>query len=226
MTTVAGVDGCSRGWIAVALLDGRFARAELGRSFAELLPHLADAVVIAVDIPIGLPEGPDPRPADVETKKLLGKRASSVFTTPPRAVLEAPTYTEANRLSKNRFKHGISAQSYALRKKIFEVDAVAASDDRIYEVHPEISFTAMNGAPVPWPKKTWDGIATRLHLLDAAGIVIPADLGPAGATPPDDVLDAAAAAWSAQRIAASTANRVGEQTPNLEPNRNAGFIWY
>jgi predicted RNase H-like nuclease len=226
MTVVAGVDGCPKGWIAIVLTDGRFARAVLGRSFAELLPHLADAEVIAVDIPIGLPEGPDPRPADVEARKLLGKRASSVFTTPPRAVLEAPTYTEANRLSRRRFESGISAQSYALRRKIFEVDAVAAEDERIYEVHPELSFAAMNGAPVHWSKKTWQGQATRLHLLEAAGIIIPADLGPAGASPPDDVLDAAAAAWSASRIAASRSKRVGNFSLNGRPNHNAGFIWY
>ena len=226
MTTVAGVDGCPGGWIAIVLTDGRFARAEFARTFADLLPRLADAQAIAVDIPIGLPHGPDPRPADVEAKKLLGKRAASVFTTPPRAVLEAPTYAEANRLSRHRFNRGISAQSYALREKIFEVDAVAAHDDRIYEVHPEVSFAAMNGEPLAWPKKVWGGQATRLRLLADQGIAIPADLGPSGATPPDDVIDAAAAAWSAQRIAEGTANRAGEAIQDRRPNRHAGFIWY
>ncbi len=32
-----------------------------------------------VDIPIGLPDVPDPRPADIEARKLLGRRGSSVF---------------------------------------------------------------------------------------------------------------------------------------------------
>jgi predicted RNase H-like nuclease len=226
MTMVAGVDGCREGWVAVLLEARRFARAELAAGFADLLPHLAGAEVIAVDIPIGLPGGPDPRLADVEAKKLLGKKASSVFTTPPRAVLEASTYSEANRLSKHRFERGISAQSYALRTKIFEVDAAAANDDRIFEVHPELSFTAMNGAPVTWSKKIWNGMATRLRLLDAAGITVPSDLDHAGAIPPDDVLDAAAAAWSALRIANGTADRVGEPVRDQRPNRNAGFIWF
>jgi predicted RNase H-like nuclease len=56
MTHVAGVDGCPKGWIAIVLDDGRFARAEFAATFADLLPNLADAEVIAVDIPIGLPD--------------------------------------------------------------------------------------------------------------------------------------------------------------------------
>ncbi len=154
MTYVAGIDGCPKGWVVIVLSNGHFARAEFSPTFAELLTNLAEAQVIAVDIPIGLPDGPYPRLADVEAKKLLGKFAPKVFMTPPRVVLEAATYAEANRLSKSRFKRGISAQAYALKKKIFEADAVAAYDDRIYEVHPELSFMAMNGPPLGYSKKS------------------------------------------------------------------------
>jgi predicted RNase H-like nuclease len=226
MTQTAGVDGCPKGWIAIVLTDGRFAGAEFSPSFAELLDHLSEAQVIAVDIPIGLPDGPDRRPADVEAKKLLGPRGSSVFATPPRAVLEVPTYTEANRLSKHLFNHGISAQSYALRAKILEVDACAAGDDRIFEVHPEVSFTEMNGEPPAHSKKSWHGQRARLRLLANAGITIPDDLGAVGRIPSDDIIDAAAAAWSAMRIAQGQAKRVGELDPDGRPNHNAGFIWY
>ncbi len=226
MTQVAGVDGCPKGWIAIVLEDGRFASAELASTFAELLPHLTDAQVIAVDIPIGLPEGPEPRKADVEARGLLGSRRSSVFTTPPRVVLESRSYREANRLSKQRFGPGISAQSHALRPKIFQVDACASNDDRIYEVHPEVSFAAMNGEPLAHPKKVWNGLATRLHLLAEHGIVVPGDIQTAGTIPADDVIDAAAAAWSAMRIIEGRSERVGELIPDRRPNRHAGFIWY
>lgn len=226
MTQVVGVDGCPKGWIAIVLSDGGFARAEFFPSFAELLSHLSEAQVIAVDIPIGLPDGPAPRPADVEARKLLSPHGSSVFPTPPRVVLEASTYAEANRISKKRFKRGISQQSYALRKKILEVDVLAAKDERIYEVHPEVSFTEMNGEPLTHPKKSWHGQAARLRLLATVGIAIPDDLGTAGRIPPDDIIDAAAAAWSAQRIAAGHAESVGEPTPNEQPNPHAGRIWY
>jgi len=226
MTQVAGVDGCPKGWIAIVLEDGRFARAEFSPTFAELLIHLPDARVIAVDIPIGLPDGSEPRAADIEARKLLGPRGSSVFTTPPRAVLEAPTYRGANRLSKQRFGRGISAQSYALRKKIFEVDACTGDDDLVYEVHPEVCFTAMNGEPLAYSKKSWHGQRARLRLLANAGITIPDDLGDEGKIPPDDIIDSAAAAWSAHRIAAGTGEKVGKPVPLPRPNRNAGFIWY
>lgn len=226
MTNVAGVDGCPKGWIAIVLENGRFARAEFSPTFAELLTNLTDAKVIAVDIPIGLPDGPEPRVADIEARKILGKRGSSVFATPPRAVLKAASFPEANALSKKRFGRGISAQSYALRKKILEVDACAATDDRIYEVHPEVSFSEMNGEPIAYPKKSWHGQPSRLRLLANAGITIPEDLGPVGSIPPDDIIDAAAAAWSAVRIASGTANRVGEPVPFAQPNEQAGYIWF
>nr|WP_246594095.1 DUF429 domain-containing protein [Streptomyces auratus] len=56
-------------------------------------------------------------------------------------------------------------------------------------------------------------------------MVLPDDLGDAGRTPPDDVLDAAAAAWTADRIARGRARPL----PN-PPERTAGgcpvAIWY
>ena len=226
MTQVAGIDGCPKGWIAIVLEEGCFARAEVGRTFADLLPNLADAEVIAVDIPIGLPEGPEPRLADVEAKKRLGKLGPAVFATPPRVVLEAPSYAKANALSNKRFGHGISAQSYALRPKIFQVDACAETDDRVYEVHPEVCFAEMSGEPLTHSKVSWYGQRARLRLLANAGITIPDDLGGVGKIPPDDIIDAAAAAWSAHRIAAGTGEKVGKPVPDLRPNRNAGFIWF
>ncbi len=225
-TLVAGIDGCPKGWVAVLLSDCRFGRAELAAGFTSLLPILADARVIAIDIPIGLPTGKKRRLADTEARKLLGGRGSSVFPTPPRLVLEAPTYAEANRISKQSFDRGVSQQSYALRKKILEIDAHAAAADRIYEVHPELSFTAMNGKPLTHSKKSWHGQQARLLLLAEAGITIPSDLGPVNAIPPDDIIDAAAAAWSAHRIATSKAERVGKATHDARPNCHAGFIWY
>jgi predicted RNase H-like nuclease len=225
-TLVAGADGCPKGWIAIVLKNGSFVRAELASTFAELLSVLTDTQIIGVDIPIGLPDGPDPRPADLEAKRLLGPRRSSVFLTPPRPVLECRTYTGANRLSKQLFNRGISAQSYALRRKIFEVDTCAVGDDRIFEVHPEVCFAGMNGEPLTHSKKSWHGQRARLRLLANAGITIPDDLGGVGKNPPDDIIDAAAAAWSAERIVSGKADCLGEPTHDGTPNPSAGRIWY
>jgi predicted RNase H-like nuclease len=133
-------------------------------------------------------------------KTFVGKRSSSVFHAPPREVLEATTYREANRLSKDLFGRGISAQAYALRAKILEVDPVASADLRLVEVHPEVSFCAMKGRSLAFSKKSWNGQMERRDLIRSQGIDLPDRLENAGIVAADDLLDAAAAAWSAWRI--------------------------
>jgi predicted RNase H-like nuclease len=72
----------------------------------------------------------------------------------------------------------------------------------LYEVHPELSFAALAGAPLPDSKHTPAGLAARRDLLARAGITLPPKVAGAAA---DDLLDAAAVAWSVLRIAAGTA---------------------
>jgi predicted RNase H-like nuclease len=188
-----GVDAARGGWIAVALVDGRFSDAVLERRFPSVIERFPEAKVFGVDIPIGLPETGLRRRADVEVRAVVGARRSSVFFTPSRAALEAPTYSEARLVAPST-----SAQGWALRTAILDVDRSA--DERVREVHPEASFAVLAGAPLASAKRTWNGQHERLALLHAAGIVIPAQLD-AGLVPVDDVLDAAVAAWTATRIA-------------------------
>lgn len=219
--TVAGFDGWAGGWVGVVLTGGRWSRAVAGAGFAEALDQLTDAVVVGVDIPIGLADDAR-READIAAKRLLGSRSATVFVTPPRAALEAPTYAAARRIAVELTGAGISAQAFALRSKILEVDAIAPHDARIYEVHPELAFRRLNqNDPVPYPKKTWAGQTHRRRLLAAAGIELPDDVGPAGQVPPDDLLDAAAVAHSAAMIAQGA----GARAP-AEPRERIGGIWY
>jgi predicted RNase H-like nuclease len=131
-----------------------------------------------------------------------------VFAIPPRAVWECQSYAEANRLCRELTGKGFSAQAWGLRRKIAEADqfrrraATGQEDVQLYEVHPELSFAALAGAPLPDTKHTPAGLAVRRDLLARAGITLP--LKVAGAAE-DDLLDAAAVAWSALRIAAGTA---------------------
>jgi predicted RNase H-like nuclease len=204
---VAGIDGYGRGaWVSVVLNGGRFSRAFPGRSLAEILPRIDDAEVIGIDIPIGLPDGPQRRQADLLARLRLGKLASTVFLTPPRAVLEAATFADGNRIAVELTGKGLSMQAFGLRARIFEAEAFARVDPRICEVHPEVSFAALNGGlPLADSKASWVGLPLRRGLLAAAGIRLPDDLGEANRVPVDDVLDAAAAAWSAFRVAAGIA---------------------
>jgi predicted RNase H-like nuclease len=200
---VAGVDGYGRGaWVAVVLEDGMFSGAFVGRSLAILIPRLTSASVIGIDIPIGLPDGPTPRRADLHARERLRGRASTVFLTPPRPVLEANTFQEANRVAVELTAKGVSMQAYGIRARILEAEPFARGDPRIVEVHPEVSFTALNhGVPIAASKASWVGAPLRRRLLATAGIDLPDDLGEASGVPVDDVLDAAIAAWSAMRVA-------------------------
>jgi predicted RNase H-like nuclease len=208
MTEVAGIDAYRRGkesgWVAVLLRDGDFAEATAGRTFEAVLSPLPGAHTIGIDMPIGLPTN-GPRPCDVEARAFVGVRRNSVFIAPPLEALKAETHAEATRLCKELTGVGLSQQAYGLRKKLLEVASIARADERIREVHPEVSFREMAGTELSHPKTTWSGQAARRSLLAGQGIAVPDDLGKAGSVPPDDLLDAAAAAWSATRIASGRA---------------------
>ena len=145
------------------------------------------------------------READRQARHLLGRpRASSVFPTPPRSLLSATTYATANQRSKSELGQGLTRQTYHLFGRIREVDRLVTSlagavpGDRLVEIHPECSFRVMAGAPLP-SKHTADGIdRRRALLLPRFGPVV--DARPTGAAA-DDVLDAYAVLWSAERFA-------------------------
>jgi predicted RNase H-like nuclease/predicted enzyme related to lactoylglutathione lyase len=210
---VAGVD-LARGALAVAVLEGgRIAEAYRVDSIAEAL--LVDAQVVGIDIPIGIPDA-GVRPCDAAARRFIGPRAASVFTTPLRSVLEAATYEEARRIAVELTGKSISAQSYALRHRILEVDEYAGADDRVIEVHPEVSFRELAHRPL-LSKHRADGLAERRALLEEAGLDVPLE-APRLAEP--DLLDASIAAWSAERYAR------GEALPLPEGHAGRlGAIW-
>ena len=221
MTRVAGVDGCAVGWVAVVLVDGPFAEAHLAARFADLVGDTAG--VIGVDIPLG--SCGCPRAADVAARRLLGPRRASVFDPPPLDVLDAPDLATANRRARAQHGRGVSAQAWNLRAKMRDVEPHwHAEPSRIVEVHPELSFATLHGAPLRHPKRTWAGHAARVALLAGVGIALPADLGAPGAAGADDVLDAAIVAWSAARVAAGDARCVPDP-PEHDDTGRVVAIW-
>jgi predicted RNase H-like nuclease len=215
MTVVAGVDGCQGGWVAIVVDDGRFTASRFEATFAQLLEALADVAAVGVDIPIGLPtEGA--RCADRAARAFVGPRRSSVFPAPPRAALVAPTYAEARTILPS-----LSAQSFALRTKILEVETCLA--ERVFEVHPEVSFVALAGRHLLHSKRSWNGQLDRRRLLASAGIELPDELV-AGQAAADDVLDAAIVAWSAARKARGEAATLPPDPP-MQDGRPVA-IWY
>ncbi|GAB5406367.1 MAG: DUF429 domain-containing protein [Aureliella sp.] len=224
---VVGVDGWNKKWVAVELHDGKFHGIYIAETLAEIAQR-SEYEVIGIDVPIGLVDAP-PRKADAAARELLQTRRSSVFDAPPAFCLsqEVATYSDANRISKETLGRGISAQAFALMSNIREADSVARDDVRVFEVHPELSFTAMNNQrPMPYPKKSWSGLVDRIKALASHDIHLPDPLdgndprSSAGRAGADDILDAAAVAWSAQRIAAGKAIALPDKNTRLHR------IWY
>ena len=217
---VIGVDWYKAGWVAV-VLAGEL-RVLVGADLKELIDGVSDAACVGVDMPIGLPE--TVRDTDLRAREFIGPRRNSVFMTPPAAVLEAASYAEANeRAAALLDGKKISQQAWALRRNIAVVGAVAEQDDRVIEVHPEVSFCAMrDGEHLAYAKTTWNGHALRRAALGAHGIVVPDHLDEAGGVPPADVLDAAAVAWTARRHARGESASL---PPGWERGR-PGAIWY
>lgn len=227
---VAGVDGCPGGWLVVLrpLDDPAAATVRLCPTFADVLALDPAPVMIAVDIPIGLPDriGPGGRGADVAARTVLGARQSAVFAVPSRAAVMEPDYRAACAIAfaTSEPPRKISKQAFNLFPKIREVDAALTPtlQARVREVHPEVAFAALNGwRPLDLPKKVKSqphppGLDLRRDLLVAAGYAPRLwetanfrrkDAGP------DDLLDAAANSWTAVRLVRGEARCFPDQPP-------------
>ncbi|WP_329530949.1 DUF429 domain-containing protein [Streptomyces sp. NBC_01450] len=206
---VLGVDACGKqGWVGISLTDGTYAGSLVDARLATLIEGAAGAQVIAVDMLLGLVEK-GWRAADLAAKTLLGARRSSVFLIAPRSAWQEREYAAAADRCQELTGNRLSQQAWALAPKLLAARACWLADERVHEVHPEVSFYALaGGVPLAYAKKTWRGQHLRRSLLAEAGIMVPDALGEADRIPADDVLDAAVAAWSAHRIALGIADRV------------------
>jgi predicted RNase H-like nuclease len=224
---VLGVDACRAGWVAVAW-SGDAIRAYVDADIGALAATAAvDGPVhaIGIDIPIGLADS-SPRQADLLARKVAGPRWASVFVTPVRSALVIGNYAEASAMNRKLTGAGISRQAYNLRDKILQVEHwLPSAPCTVVEVHPELSFARLAGAPLTDSKSTWAGAVRRQQLLAAAGIEVHGDLGLTGQqVGVDDVLDAAAVAWTAERVARGAARCLPDR-PEHFSDGVAAAIW-
>ena len=227
MILVAGADVAKGRWVVVVLEDGRFNRAFVADHLIQLRQRILEVNLLALDIPIGLPKGGGdwPRAADLEARDFVGPRRSSVFSTPPRPVFDIDTFAEANQLHRELTGKGLSRQSWGLRERILEAEFFVSENPDTIEVHPEVCFRALKNAHLEFPKKTWNGQMERRSLLESQGIELSDQLEDAGTVPPDDLLDAAAAAWSAWRVVKGKANVLPDSAAGCTTSRR-GVIWH
>jgi len=207
MRALAGVDGCADGWVCV-LEVGTHLTGFVVASFVQLLDQLPEVAIVAIDIPIGIPDA-GARVCDVEARCFLrAPRASSVFPAPVRATLFGGTYAdacEANFLADGR---RISKQAFAILPKIKEVDEVLSRrpelQERIREIHPEVCFAKWNGGrAMRYRKSSPAGLLERELLIDAVWSGererLRGELRRFRCRA-DDLNDAFAALWTARRI--------------------------
>jgi predicted RNase H-like nuclease len=217
---VIGVDGCPGGWVAVTYdVVARTLTPSIHATFENVLVTFPEARCIAIDIPIGL-SSDGPRRCDVEARRVLGPRRSSVFPAPDPRLIDTPTYAAALARSRSLTGKGISKQGYAIWPKVAEVNGALSPDlqQRVIEVHPEVSFWALaNRQPMIHPKRTPSGFEERRAALDdALGIAIPSRVEARGIARPagaDDILDATVAAWTARRYVEGRAGRLPTDPP-------------
>jgi predicted RNase H-like nuclease len=225
---LAGVDGCPAGWVVAFIRPhGGDARLRIAPRFADVLGAPEAPVVIAVDMPIGLPEqaGLGGRAAENAVRPLLGARQSSVFSVPSRAAVYANDYADAcaRALATSEPPRKVSKQLFNIAPRIREIDAMLRADPaavpRVFEVHPEVAFWRLNGErALSEPKKIKNrvyepGLMLRRGLLTAAGL--PSDITntPLKGAGPDDLLDALACAAIARRIHAGSARPFPDPPP-------------
>ncbi len=224
MKLVAGVDGCKAGWFVVIANanTGEITDFQRVNKLADLFQYSHKLSIIAVDVPIGLLSDAKSggRNCDVLARKLLGHpRSSSVFSPPVRGALNHPeNYSDANFANRKSSIDGIgiSKQCFGIFPKIIEADALVDPElqNVIKEIHPEVCFWKMGGDSSPvFSKRSSSGRKERLNLLSGVGFKGISDVFGnyrRSEVQLDDIIDAAAACWTATRIFKGHATRLPE----------------
>ncbi|MGE5179755.1 MAG: DUF429 domain-containing protein [Bacteroidota bacterium] len=217
--SIAGVDWFEGCWLAVVEgaggVDVDIRRAA---SFAELARD-SDLEIAVVDIPIGLSDR-GVRACDLQARRMIRPRSSSVFPAPIRPMLVAQSRAEASAIRYAIDGKRCSAQAFAIIPIVADVDRSMTVDlqTRFREGHPEVSFAEMNGrAGLLWSKRTPPGQRERIELLepfypDLRSIVDAFEPRRARV----DLLDAFAMLWSARRAQSGRARSIPD-LPEYDP---------
>jgi threonine dehydratase len=224
-----GIDGCKGGWV-VCWLQENALQFQVFSSFEMIVNHFPNAI-IAVDVPVGLPDrvGAGGRGPEGLIRPLLGARKSSVFSIPSRKAVFAATYPEACEIAFETSEppRKISKQGFFLFPKIREIDGLLTANislrSQLFETHPELVFRTIKNAPLDFAKKTAEGANERTTLLRSCGLQIIAWPKIRGAAQ-DDIIDAAACLVTAQRLSSGKGTSFPQQ-PALDSYGIPIAIW-
>lgn len=230
--TIMGLDACKGAWVVVR---DDFANSLSPKRSFEVVSSLEDLSIdeetlyfIGIDIPIGLLSIAEKggRACEREARRILPHpRSTSVFSAPTRATLESESYEEALRINRAGSQEGIgiSIQAYNIIPRIKDADLFAqkytnSKRVHIYEVHPELSFFEMAGKKLE-SKHSVGGRRERQDLLVKRGFrkdKFQSFLNDNSMPKEDDLLDAAAVAWSTRRIAEGRSKNTESENKELD----------
>jgi len=166
-------------------------------------------------------EGNGDRMCDKEARHHLGEpRRRSVFPPPVRPCLSAVDYTEANVVSQKHSGKKLTPPAFNIMDKIRQVDDLMTPElqKRVREIHPEVSFWALNNQkPMQYKKTSLNGRKERMKLLDSifSGLErIVSETRIPRKVAPDDILDALVAAWTAAQTVIGKATILAEEPEN------------
>jgi predicted RNase H-like nuclease len=203
---LAGVDGCpGEHWIAAFIrTSGELGERRVFSRFADILDAPEKPSIIAVDVPIGLPECGG-REAESAVRPMLGRLKRSVFPIPTRRAIFAelgPFEDQQARYAAHQRACAVAAatskpseritiQAFGLFQKIREVDALLRSNARLKDAFTRHipswrSANSMASAHL-MRQRRWRAVLMRRGLRCAAGCSRMSDFPPRSSKPPRPV---------------------------------------
>ena len=223
MSTVIGIDGCRSGWLTTRILDDKSLSFHVIKNLKDSYLKDLNLTHVGIDMPLELsPTGK--RPAEVEARFLLKKRSCTIFSPPTISALECESYLDACEINFRDCGNRISKQSWNLFPKIKETQKFfknkLITKPSIYEIHPELSFMAMNNMKViELSKKTDLGRKIRIKLIQKFfpkfSFESVRNEYKKNQVLDDDILDSVSVLWSTQRIVDNIANFVPKNSEKI-----------
>jgi predicted RNase H-like nuclease len=223
MSTVIGIDGCRAGWITTKILDNQLLSFQIIENLNDDYLNQSNLSHIGIDIPLQLSHS-GKRLAEIEARGLLKKRACTIFSPPTLNALMAKNYIDACDVNFKECGKRISKQSWNLFPKIIEAQTFLENNSisklGVFEVHPELSFMAMNDMNlIEASKKTDIGKEIRIKLIQKFfpnfSFESVRNKYKKNQVLDDDILDSISVLWSTQRIVDNIAQFVPKDSKNL-----------
>ena len=224
MSSVIGIDGCKAGWIIAKTLENESISFQIIKNLNDVYLEGINVSHIGIDIPLQLSHT-GKRFAEIEARSLLKNRACTIFTPPTLNALRAKNYMDACEVNFNECGKRISKQSWNLFPKIKEAQEFLENKSinklRVFEVHPELSFMAMNDMIlVQASKKTDIGREIRIKLIQKFfpkfSFESVRNEYKKNQALDDDILDSVSVLWSTQRIVDNIANFVPKDPKRID----------